>query len=194
VCLLTFKRTPKHLTWAAAMTAMGSVADRLEQQLDTVTTGEVAVLVRPEADQSHTQTKAELERALTGMDRTRYHFDVTIDEVGHGWVILRGDRLQDLAQGVGQMGDVFTAAGLDDRVVAAVFPMRWHDATNQLYRPIYWLYQPRIQGFTPFVPDGDPSHERRDHDLEIRMEAAIRRELPTERQTAEWFPLWGMPI
>jgi hypothetical protein len=194
VCLLTFKRAPKHLTWAAAMTAMGSVGSRLEQQLDTVTTGEAAVLVRPDPEHSHTQTKAELERALTGMDRTKYHFRVTIDEVGHGWVVLKGRGLEDLAQGVGQMGDVFIATGLDDRVVAAVFPMHWHGAANESHRSIYWLYQPRIRRFTPFVPEGESIGEHRDHNLEIRMEAAIRRELPTERQTAEWFPIWGMPI
>jgi hypothetical protein len=194
VCLISFKRTPKHSTWPEAMDAMGRNAERMEQQLDTFTTGEMGVLVRPTEDQSHTQTKAELERALTGMDRTKHHFDVTVDEMGHGWVILKGERLQDLALGAAQMGDVFAAAGLGDRVVAAVFPFRWHDATNQRDRPIYWLYQPRIRGFTPFVPEGDLSNERRDHDLEVRMEAAIRRELPTERQMAEWFPIWGMPF
>jgi hypothetical protein len=176
------------------MAAMGRNSDRLAQQLDTVTTGKVGVLLRPTEDQSHTQTRAELERALTGMDRTRHHFDVTVDEMGHGWVILKGENLQELAQGAAQMGDVFAAAGLGDRVVAAVFPFSWHDSTSQCDRPIYWLYQPRIRSFTPFVPDGDPSNERRNHDLEIRMEAAIRRELPTERQTAEWFPIWGMPV
>ncbi len=173
---------------------MGRNSERFEQQLDTVTTGEVAVLVRPTEDQSHTQTKAELERALTGMDRARYHFDVTVDEMGHGWVILKGEHLPELSQGVASMGDIFAEAGLGERVVAAVFPFRWHDSTAQQDRRIYWLYQPRIRGFTPFVPDGDLSHERRHHDLEVRMEAAIRRDLPTERKTSEWFPIWGMPV
>ena len=194
MCLISFKRAPKHSTWPDAMAAMGGNSERFVQQLDTTTTGEVAVLVRPSPDQSHTQTKAELERALTGMDRTKHHFDVTVDEVGHGWVILKNEHLPELAQGAAQMGDVFAAAGLGERVVAAVFPFRWHDATKQRDQRIYWLYQPRIRAFTPFVPEGDPSNERRDHDLEVRMEAAIRRELPTERQTAEWFPIWGMPV
>jgi len=102
------------------MAAMARNSDRLAQQLNTVTTGKVGVLVRPTEDQSHTQTRAELERALTGMDRTRHHFNVTVDEMGHGWVILKGEDLHELAQGAAQMGDVFATAGLGDRVVAAV--------------------------------------------------------------------------
>jgi hypothetical protein len=194
VCFFKFNKAPKHSTWPEAMEAIGRNSERFEQQLDTATTGEVGILVRPTDDQSHTQTKAEMERALTGMDRTRHHFEVTIDETGHGWAILKDDSLVVLAQGAAQMGDVLAQAGLGERVMAAVFPFRWHDSVNQTDRRIYWLYQPRIRSFTPFVPDGDISHERRDHDLEIRMEAAIRRDLPTERQTAEWFPIWGMPI
>lgn len=173
---------------------MGRNGGRFEQQLDTSTTGEVGVLLRPTEGQSHTQTKAEVERALSGMNRTKHHFDITIDEMGHGWAILKSESLTDLADGATQMGDVLAAAGLGERVVAAVFPFRWHDATNQSDRRIYWLYQPRLRSFTPFVPEGDQSNERRDHDLEIRMEAAIRRELPTERQTAQWYPIWGMPL
>ena len=194
MCLIKFKRNPKHSSWPHAMEAMGSNSDRLEEQFDTITTGTVAVLIRPAEDQSHTQTKAELERALTGMDRARYHFEVTIDELGHGWVILNSEALQELAQGATQIGEVLEATGLGDRVMAAVFPFTWRDSINERDRTIYWVFQPRIRKFTPFVPDGDPNNEQRDHDLEIRMEAAIRSELPTERQTAEWFPIWGMPV
>ena len=119
---------------------------------------------------------------------------MTIDELGHGWVILNGEALQELTQGAAQMGDVLEATGIGGRVMAAVFPFIWHDSINERDRTIYWVFQPRIRKFTPFVPDGDPGKEQRDHNLEIRMEAAIRSALPTERQTAEWFPIWGMPV
>lgn len=194
MCLITFKRNPKNSTWPDAMNSMASAAPNMEQMLDTFTTGEVGVLIRPTEEQSPTQTRAEVERALTGMDRTRHHFDVTVDEMGHGWVILKAESLPELAQGAAQMGDVLATAGLGTRVVAAVFPFRWHDAATQQDRRIYWLYQPRVKGFTPFVPEGDLSNERRDHDLELKMEVATRKGIPTVRETSEWFPIWGMPI
>lgn len=176
------------------MGAMGNSGERLEKQLNTVTTREAAVLIRPTDDQSANQTKAEIERALTGMDRTRFRFDVTVDESGYGWAIVKGAVLSDVAAGISQMGAVLTASGLNDRVMAAVFPFMWRDSVNHRERKIYWLYQPRVRGFTPFVPDGDPSREERDHDLELRMETAIRRDLPTYRDTSEWYPIWGMPL
>jgi hypothetical protein len=188
------KRAPAHATWGQAMLSMGGVAERLEKQLDTVTTREAAVLVRPTDDQSATQTRAEMERALTGMDRTLFRFDVTMDDSGYGWAIVKGAVLGDVAAGINQMGEVFTASGLGERVMAAIFPFMWHDSVHQRDHKIYWLYQPRVRGFTPFVPDGDPGNEQRDHDLEIRMETAIRRDLPTYRDTSEWYPIWGMPI
>ena len=194
MCFFLLKRAPSQATWGDAMVAMAAVTTRLEQQLDTTSTGEAGVLLQPTEEQSPTQTKAEMERALTGMDRTRFHFDVTVDETGYAWAIIKGDALPDLATGIAQMGQVLAASGLGDRVMATVFPFTWRDSTQQKDRRIYWIYQPRLKGFTPFVPEGDPSNEQRDHELELRMELAIRRDLPTFRQTSEWYPIWGMPL
>ena len=181
-------------TWAQAMASMSRAAPRFEQQFDTISTGEMGALIRPTEDETAAQTKAEIERALSGMDRTQFRNEVTVDEQGHGWAIVKGANLQDLAAGAAQMGDVLTAAGLGDRVVAAVFPFKWKDPTTSQERVIYWVYQPRIRSFTPFAPDGPPSNRERSTDLEVMMEGAVRRLLPTARQTTEWYPIWGMPF
>ena len=188
------KRAPAHGTWSQAMTSMTQAALRFEQQLDTRTTGEMGVLIRPEEDHTAAQTKAEIERALSGMDRTQFRTEVTVDNQGHGWAIVKGGNLQDVAAGAAQMGDVLVAAGLGNRVVAAVFPFKWKGATAGNERVIYWVYQPRLKGFTPFAPEGSHSNQERNTDLEIKMEGAVRRFLPTARQTTEWYPIWGMPF
>jgi hypothetical protein len=92
------------------------------------------------------------------------------------------------------VGDVLVRGGLGARVMAAVWPFRWRDTTANEDRRIYWIYQPRLKGYTPFVPLGDPESRERDHPLEIRMEEAIRRDLPTHRQVSDWYPIWGMPV
>ena len=189
-----FKRSSTHATWGQAMTAMGLATTRLERDFDTFTMGTVAVLVRPGTDQTHTQTKAEVERALTGVDRTKYHFEVTIDDTGHAWAVMKGEVLSELAAAMVQAGQVFTTAGLNDRVVAVVYPFRWRDTVQGRDRRLYWIFQPRLSGFTPFVPDGEPGSEQRDHNLEVRMEGAIRRDLPTHQDVSEWYPIWGMPV
>ena len=176
------------------MLAMGSVAERFERDLDTFTAGEVAVLIRPTTDQTPGQTKAEVERALSSVDRTRFKFDVSMDDTGHAWAVMKAERLSELATGAAQLGESFGALGMGDRIVAAVFPFRWHDSIQDRDRRLYWVYQPRLAGFTPFVPDPEQGTEARDHALEVRMESAVRRDLPTFKETSEWYPIWGMPI
>ncbi|MDA1035919.1 MAG: hypothetical protein O3B65_03450 [Chloroflexi bacterium] len=188
------KKSPAHGTWAQAMASMGQAALQFEQQLDTIATGEMGALIRPVEDQTIAQTKAEIERALSGMDRTQFRTEVTVDDQGHGWALIKGSSLQELAAGAAQMGEVLLAAGLGDRVVAAVFPLKWNDPTAGKERVIYWVYQPRIRSFTPFAPDGPHANRERSTELEVRMEGAVRRLLPTARQTTEWYPIWGMPF
>ena len=176
------------------MLAMGTATPRFERDLDTFATGEVGVLVRPTPDQTHSQTKAEMERALTGIDRTRYKFEVTIDDTGHAWAVMRAEHLTELASGAAQLGEAFGRLGMGDRIIAAVFPFRWRDTVANRDRRLYWIYQPRLASFTPFVPDPEQGAEARDHTLEQRMESAVRRDLPTFQQTTEWYPIWGMPV
>ena len=188
------KKSPTHGTWAQAMSSMSRATSRFEQQLDTATTSAMGTLIRPVQDQTTAQIKAEIERALSGMDRTQYRSEVTVDEQGHGWAIINGTGLPELAAGASQMGDVLVAAGLGERVVAAVFPFKWKDSTLGQDRLIYWIYQPRIRSFTPFAPDNPPAKRVRNTDLEVRMEGALRSILPTTKQTTEWYPIWDMPF
>ena len=194
MCFISFARTPSRATWAQSAQAMARLAPRLEGQFATLTTGEVGVLVRPDEEQTPAQAKAELERAVTAVDRTRFAFEVESDDTGHSWLVVRKLDLVELSAAVEAVGEAMVSIGLADRVMAAVYPFRWRDAGSGRDRRIYWIYQPRLRGYTPFVPEGDPSEQQRDHELEIRMEAAVRRELPTHRDVTEWYPIWGMPI
>ncbi len=100
-----------------------------------------------------------------------------------------GWRIQGFANSCWQIhiGELMLAnAGVGSRVLAAVYPFLWKEIK------IYWIYQPRIKVFTPFVPDN--SEEGRDHPLELRMEKAIRSCLPTSRDVKQWFPVWGLPL
>ena len=106
MCFFAFKRPPSHATWSQAMGSMGGATERLEKQLDTVTTREAAVLVRPTEEQLPTQTRAEIERALTGMDRTRFRFDVTVDDTGYGWAIVKCAVLGDVAAAMSEAAEV----------------------------------------------------------------------------------------
>ena len=102
--------------------------------------------------------------------------------------MVRQSGLAALAVATQGIGDALVASGLGARVLAVVYPFRWQD------RKIYWIYQPRIKALTPFAPKDVNLEEERDHPLELRMEHAVRRELPTSREVAQWYPIWGMPL
>ena len=177
--------------WGPAHEAMGRAAQMFEQELDTFPTGKAGVLVRPAPDQDAPQAKAELERALERLTSSEARWDVEMDasENVHPWVIVRGSGLPDLASAVRVVGEALVAVGIGPRVLAAVYPFTWKA------QRIYWIYQPRIKAFTPFVPAPENDQpEKRDHPLELRMEQASRRDLPTSRAIKEWYPIWGMPL
>ena len=187
MCFISFG--PKSTAdWARAAGRMGQATLLLEQQLETLTTGRAAVLVRPSSDQDGNQAKAEVEQALSGLTSSEARFDVEADETGHPWVVIRERGLPELTAAMQAVGAGLESAGLGDRIIAAVYPFHWKDD------PVYWIYQSRLNAYTPFVPKGTKEGDERDHPLELRMEAALRRALPTSRHVAQWFPIWGMPI
>ena len=177
---------------------MARAAASLEGVLETFTTGKSGILVRPAADQGAAQAKAELERAIGSIDRTQASFEVENDVTGHPWIVVTTDQgLPHLAEATQAIGEALIASGMGDRVIAAVYPFAWKE------QRVYWIYQPRLRGFTPFVPvkaddtDGSKAEgrkEERDHPLEVRMETAVRRDLPTARDVSQWYPIWDMPI
>ncbi len=178
----------KTADWETAAEAMGRAAQRLEQEFQTVTTGRVGVLVRPNAGQDPEAAKADVDAALSSLSSSEARFDVVMDGAEHPWVVIRGDGLPELAAATEVIGTALEAGGLGDRVIAAIYPFRWKE------RRVYWMYQPRVRAYTPFAPLGEAEDSERDHPLELRMEAALRKMLPTARQISEWYPIWGMPI
>lgn len=186
-----FFSKPRNSGWSEAQEAMARATEVFEQVLDTYTTGKAGVLVRPSEDQDAIQAKAELERALAHLKSADGpQWDVVLDgsEHPHPWVIVRDPGLSALANSTRIVGETLVSVGIGPRVLAAVYPFTWKEQN------IYWIYQPRIGAFTPFAPAKDGEPETRDHPLELRMEQASRKDIPTSRAIKEWYPIWGLPF
>ena len=181
------RRRASSAPWPEAMAAMGRAFATLQGQMETYPTGQVGIILRsPQgvpADQSVGETEREL-RASPATRRTPYR--LRTDEHGYVWVLLDDRRLERLAEGVLQVGEALTGHGFAERLLAVVFPFSWKE------RKLYWIYNGSRGRFTPFAPAGQD--QQRDYPLEERMEASLRRHLPTERQPSQWYPIWGMPI
>lgn len=179
----------RSVDWGKAQIAMGKSKEILEERLDTFSTSSSGILVSPSADQSGDQAKQEIERALSMINFKGNHpWEVKLDSADnpHPWIITQAGDLQTLSEATRIAGEGLAASGVGARVLAAVYPFLWKEIR------VYWIYQPRIKVFTPFVPNN--SEEGRDHPLELRMEKAIRSNLPTSRDVKQWFPVWGMPL
>ena len=183
------RTTPTPASLADAIGAMGLASHKLEEELDTVSTGRVAVIVRPGESQEPGPAQLQVQEAVSQqVSADLVSYQVRSDTMGLQWVIIKAGTLGELVSGAQAVSNALLERNLDDRIVAVVFPFTWKD------QRLYWFYQQRLRRYTPFVPLGDPEEERRDHTLEVRMESALRRMLPTERRVSEWYPIWELFI
>ena len=107
------------------------------------------------------------------------------DEFGYRWVLVQDDDFEDLVATIHMVSLTLQDKGFRDQLLAAAFRF---DKDGQ---PIYWLYNYKRGGFYPFVP---LAGQRRDNGTELRYGAVMERELPVEKQTEQWYPLWGIPF
>lgn len=202
-----FNKNKNRGDWREANLAMGAAAPALEGVLDTFSTGEAGILVRPSPDQDGAQAEAEIARALEAVPESLARWRTALDESEspHPWVIVSSELLADLAASTRTVGEALAHAGMGPRVLAAVYPFVWRPSPSPAAegapaesalqeRKIYWVYQPRIRAFTPFIPAETGEPEARDHQLELRVEKATRPDLPTSGNIKEWYPVWGMPF
>lgn len=182
------QRKPRDVSWDEAMGALGRAAPMLRDDLDTRTTGRAGLIVSPAAGATGADTASELERVLAAaeaLDGAEHH--IQTDEHNHAWLILEAQGLEALASSMARAVALLQAGALAGHLLAAVFPITWNDRT------LYWICHVKTGRFTPFVPL--PGEDQlRDYPLEIRMEATLRKGIPTDRDQSRWYPLWGIPI
>lgn len=169
-------------TWKTTLTSLGESALVLENTLKTFSVGQAALIVAPGEPPGLDDFIKSLQVKLGK------RYSVTGDDQNHAWVIAKSSGLTNLTQSLQFSIDKLTQAGLESRILAAVFPFKWTDRT------IYWICRGRTLKFTPFALDGRGDSQLRDFTLEQRMEKASRKLFPTDRNVQNWFPLWGMPI
>jgi hypothetical protein len=186
---------PTPIPWAEALNAMAAAAPQLQGELDTLPTGRAALLVRPAQPPATAGAAAEVEAALAASpdaigaspSAPGGDFRVQADADGHVWVVASAGKLEELAAALARAAGVLKAKGLEERILAAVFPFTWKETH------LYWICRFKTGRYSPFaaVPG---SEQLRDYPLELRMEAALRKNLPTERDLSQWYPIWGMPV
>lgn len=108
------------------------------------------------------------------------------DSFGFQWVTLQSPQFEDLVATIHLVSLTLQDHGYADRLLAAVF--KFLDGG----RPVYWIYNYKRGCFYPFVPRGQ-SRER-DNAAELRLKAAMQKELPIESDLERWYPMWDIPL
>lgn len=107
------------------------------------------------------------------------------DDYGFAWVLVQDNDFEDLVATIHMVSLTLQERGFKDQLLAAAFRF------DREGRPVYWLYNYKRGAFYPFVPNGP---NRRDNAAELRYGAIMEKELPIEKQTDQWYPMWGIPF
>jgi hypothetical protein len=167
--------------------ALSTAYITLDTSHDIKTKGVAGIIFQPLATSDFQAIVDEMEEVLRGTgDETGTQIEVTDDEHGYRWMVLRDPDIEDLVVGVNTVSEALIGGGYGDRVLAAVFAFSDRDG-----KPLYFIYNYKRGAWYPFVPAG-PNERNGERELQIR--GIVDGELPIEPQLERWFPLWGIPI
>ena len=167
--------------------AIATAAVTLETRWGMKPSGKGAVVFKPLSSSYFAETEREVDGllALAARDQgstVRRH----ADDLGYQWVIVEDPDFEDLVAAIHMVTLTLGERGFRDQLLAAVFRFDGGSAG-----PVYWLYNYKRGSFYPFVPRGT---NERDNAEELRLGAVMERELPMEKNPAQWYALWGIPI
>jgi hypothetical protein len=105
------------------------------------------------------------------------------DSYGYLWVILSDPDFEDLVSTIYMVSETLTDHGFGEQLLCAVFKFKGE-------KDVFWIYNFKQGKYYPFVPDG----KKRDSSYEFRLRSIMERELPIEKETEKWYPLYDIPI
>ena len=166
--------------------AMATARVTLEMQLGLAPGMEAGVVFRPLQSAVFENAERELNELLQlSAQESNSEIRLEGDDFGFRWVRVRDPDFEDLVAAIHMVSLTLAEHGFKDQLLAAVFRF------DKDGRPIYWLYNYKRGAYYPFVPT---SGQRRDNSAELRFASLMEKELPVEKQTDQWYPLWGIPF
>ena len=171
-----------------AISSLSSAYVALETKLSLKSTGRSAICIKRADIAEFDEMKREIERFL---DASKSNFDLNfrtiIDPYDYLWTIIVGKTIEDNVAAITSIGDTIEQKGFSDKILASVFD--FNDGTIAQYL----IYNYKLDKFYPFVPISE-QQKRRDHSKELKIMSAIADELPFEKETSNWYPIWNIPV
>ena len=104
------------------------------------------------------------------------------------WVILDGQKVEDLIAGANSVSDTVVEKGFKESLLASIFEFKSERAPGPTQ---YLVFSYKRSRFYPFVPTGK---DKRDTESEMKIMATIGDETPFEKDISLWYPLWDIPL
>lgn len=113
------------------------------------------------------------------------------DSYGYRWLLLDDADVEDLVNRVHLVNSLLAENGWGPQLLCSVFGVVPGQGADSTAQPFFLVYLFKRGTFYPFAPVGK---ERRDNELELRVQSLVGSDLPFEQDLSRWFPLWDLPV
>jgi len=190
-----------------ALFALPSAAVTLQSAAGLVSSGHAGVSWKPPAGQTAEDLEREIGQ-LVDIDDTPVAasgapspgsagtppigaFTHSEDAFGYHWLLLDDPDISDLVTRVHVANTTLTEAGWGPQLLCSMFGFVPAADAATGTKGCFLVYLYKRGTFYPFAPSGK---ERRDNELELRVQALLGKDLPVEPDLSRWFPLWDSPV
>jgi hypothetical protein len=186
-----------------ALFALPSAAVTLQTVGGLVSTGHAGLSWKPPAGQTAADLEREIGQLLAVGDGGGGApaddlgappigtFTHTTDSFGFHWLLLDDPDIADLVTRVHMANTTLTEAGWGPQLLCSMFGFGPAADAPADTKKFFLVYLYKRGTFYPFAP---MAKERRDNELELRVQALLGKDLPVEPDLARWFPLWDSPV
>ena len=173
--------------------AMSTAQITLETAQNLTPAGSAGMCFKGVASGPFAQIQSELDAMLkvAAKDDSTLRYRTFKDDFGYSWLIFESSDFQELVTTIHVASRSLLDEGYGSQLLFAIFAFK--TASNT---PMYWIYNYKRGSFFPFVPETD-SHDkmrRRNNPEELRLAAAMDKELPMEPDLERWYPVWDLPF
>ncbi len=169
-----------------ALFLVPSAAITLQTAAGLNPTGTGSVCFRSAAGAAFQQTQDDVV-ALIRQDAQAPQVEVTTDDFGFTWVVVRRDPddVSGLCTDLHAVNTSLESQGFGSGLLCSVIP--FVDVSGRRVGLVYLYKQGTFYAFAP------TDSQTRDNLLEISVRDQLKAELPIETDLSRWFALWGAP-
>ena len=166
--------------------AISTASVTMQSELNLKPSSTAGLCFKPIESSQYDAARTEIEELLQAQQQERPEAPTGLPRMNTalpGWY-WRIPILTTWSRGLHLVSQTLIERGFGSYLLCAIF--RFENA-----KPVYWVYNFKQGRYYPFVPAPD---KKRDNALEFRMRSLLERELPVEKDTGMWYPLWGIPL